>query len=451
MEDMGVSDKTVIDVLDDTFQGRDYDLRLLSINEFKGLSNQLTAFASQYQAPPRIPGKTRYYAGGAAWNNTQESVGKIWFGFAGLKYGADMAAVQTLCLIHDSVVCHDPVTDLIGAHRTEFLPTFYKNIWEGELTTDNNVYGTQPFTKELIENAAQSLNATLRVYDQARELIQIGYLIPVPTRILLKQNKDTLLTQLRHSARDQTMLQIATESKTIPVNDEIINCFIMPIGPKTLRPGPCNNNPPLRLHYGLQHHLKCLLVAYETQADFGPFDDFNWNTLSYKYDKLSELFRKRSSTNLAKTVASSSLVIPIVREFSVYDVVKVRRDEEVFEELRDMLRKTAEPSLVSADLTKFHEDYEAQLADSIEEWRGVIIGSQRKKGLFRDISSLSKSALALTGSMALFSTNDIVSAIIGTGLALPGVYYGLTDLLAGGQDPKRRLFKVLRRYEFHRG
>ena len=440
--------KTVIDVLDHVFQGRDYDLRLLSKEEFQELSNQLTIFASEYQAPARIPGKTRYYAGGAAWNTTQECVGKIWFGFAGLRYGADMAAVQTLCLIHDSVVCHDPVTDLIGAHGTDFLPQFYKNIGEGEITTDSNVFGTRPLTKEIMEHAAESLNATLRVYDQARELIQLGYLIPVPTRILLKQQRQTFLTQLRHSARDSRMLQIATESKTIPVNDEIINSFMMPDGPTKIKFGPCENNPGLRLHYGLQHHLKCLLVAYKTEADFGPFDDFGWNTLAYKYDQLAELLRKKSLINLAKTVAVSNLAIPVVREFSVYDVVSVRRDEEVFEELRNILRKTAEPSLVSTDLTKFHEDYEAQVADAIEQWRGVILGSQKKKSLFRDVSSVGKAALFSAGSIVLFSKDNYVSAMLAAAVALPGLYSGLTGLLVGGQDPKQRLFKVLRRYTF---
>ena len=440
--------KTVIDVLDHVFQGRDYDLRLLSKEEFQKLSNQLTVFASEYQAPSRIPGKTRCYAGGAAWNTTQECVGKIWFGFAGLKYGADMAAVQTLCLMHDSVVCHDPVTDLIGAHGTDFLPRFYENIWEGEITTDSNVFGTKPLTKEAMEHAAESLNATLRVYDQARELIQLGYLIPVPTRILLKQHRHTFLTQLRYSARDPRMLQIATESKTIPVNDEIINSFIIPAGPTGLKVGPCENNPTLRLHYGLQHHLKCLLVAYKTEADFGPFDDFGWNTLAYKYDQLAELFRKKSLINLAKTVAVSRLAIPVVREFSVYDVVSVRRDEEVFEELRNILRKTAEPSLVSTDLTEFYEGYDAQLADAIEQWRGVILGSQKKKTLFRDLSSVGKGALFLAGSIALFSKDNYVSAILAAAVGLPGLYSGLTDLLVGGQDPKQRLFKVLRRYTF---
>ncbi len=443
--------KTVIDVLDHAFQGRDYDLRLLSKEEFQKLSNQLTDFASEYQAPSRIPGKTRYYAGGAAWNNTQECVGKLWFGFAGLKYGADMAAVQTLCLMHDSVVCHDPVTDLIGAHGTDFLPRFYENNWEGEITTDSNVIGTRPLTKESMEHAAESLNPTLRVYDQARELIQCGYLIPVPTRILLKQHSHTFLTQFRHSVRDPRMLQIASDSKTIPVNDEIINCFMMPDGLTKLKPGPCNNNPALRLHYGLQHHLKCLLVAYKTAADFGPFDDFGWNTLAYKYDQLTDLFRGKSLIKLAKTVAASSLAIPVVREFSVYDVVSMRRDEEVFEELRDILRKTVEPCSVSTDLTKFYGDYEAQLADAIEQWRRVILGSQKREGLFQDISSVGKHTLMLAQSIALFSTDAIVTAIVGTGVALPGLYSGLTGLLAGGQNPKQRLFKVLRRYTFPEG
>ncbi len=442
-----MSNKTVIAILNEVFQDRDYDLSLLSIEEFKDLSNRLTVFASEYEAPPRPAGTSRYYAGGTAWNSNQVPQSKVWFGPAGLQYGADMAIVQTLCLMHDSVACHDPVTDMIGAHKADFLSPFFSNLYEGEIITDSDNYGTKSITKETIENAAARLNPTLRVYDQARKLIERGHLLPVPTRVLLVQNQHSVETQLRYAGRDSEMLRIAAESKTIPTNDGVINVFMQPNGSSKISVGLALDNPALRLHYGIMHHLKCLLVAFKASADFAPFDDFGWNTLAYKYDELAKNLFKKSLINLAKTVATSNLAIPIVRGFSVQDIVSIRHDEEVFEELRTILRRSAEPVLVSRDLSEFYDDYERQALDAIEQWRGSISAFPHKRNLFKNTLIAGGSALAVASAI-MFATEDPVSSIIKGVSGVPGLYYGLKDLLVSGQDPKQRLFKIMRRYSF---
>ncbi|MGO9566694.1 MAG: hypothetical protein ACLP5H_04035 [Desulfomonilaceae bacterium] len=243
--------KTVIDVLDYIFDGRDYDLRLLSLKEFEKLSLELTAYASNYEAPPRPPGRTRYYGGGTTWHTSPAPGSVIWFGTEGLRYGPDVVIAQTLCLVHDSVVCHDPVTDFIGRHRTDFLPSYYVGTAGGEKIEDSQLYGDRPLSGSLIDAAATHLNAILRVYDLARELIQNGYLIPVPTRVLLKHNEHAVLTQMRHAARDQQMLKIAGQSKTVPVSDGTINLFFEHLGGTKLAVGPADHNPSLKLHYGV--------------------------------------------------------------------------------------------------------------------------------------------------------------------------------------------------------
>ena len=441
-----MNNETVIDILDEVFQDRDYDLTLLSKDEFEELSQRLTLFASNYEAPPRSPGESRYYAGGTAWNTGQECAGKIWFGPAGLQYGGDMAVAQTFCLMHDSVVCHDPVTDLLGAHRTDILPKFFENIFQGEVIADSNCYGVQPLTKTIFDDAAARLNPTMRVYDVAREFIQRGYLIPVPTRILLRKKAHAISTQIRQSARDARLLQVAAKSKTIPVFDGAINMFIAPSANSKMSVGPTSDNPVLRLHYGLMHHLKCLLVAHKSSADFAPMDDFGWQTLSYKYEELARILRPKSSMNCAHISASSALAIPMVSGFSIYDIIGVRRDEEVFEELRKILRQTTQPQLVSVDLEDFYRDYESQVIDALEQWKAVVSTSSKKRNLFRNISLVAGAAISTVGEIVL-NSSDPSGLIVATG-GLPGFYYLLNNLLTAGQDPEQRLSKILRRYSF---
>jgi hypothetical protein len=439
-----LENRTVIDVLDEVFDGRDYDLNLLSPNETKTLSNKLTEFALGYTSPPRLVGQSRYYGGGTSWNTDKQSKSRVWFGPAGLLYGADMEIAQTLCLMHDSIVCHDAVTDLLGNHSTEFLPSFHNNIIQGECSVDTQIFGTQPLSDKLIANTAARLNPTLRVYDCARELIQRGFIIPVPSRVLIRQNEKKFLTQFRHSQRDSEMMKISAESVNIAVSDGSTNSFLYPQGSK-IRFGNAAKDPHLRLHYGLLHHLKCYLVACKANADFLPSDDFGWRTLEYKIAEYTKSMKIRSLAKLSKTAASATLAIPIVQGFSPQDIVSIRRDELVFEELRKILRKTTEPSLSGQNMSEFYKDYQAQLSDAIEQWWGKIAKSSNKMGLFRSAALTGGSAICLAGAL-IFQTEAPVSKFITVAGGLPGLYYGIKDLLTGGADPKRRLFKILRRY-----
>jgi hypothetical protein len=438
--------KTVIDVLDQIFDDRDYDLRLLAPKEFEKLSLELTIYASNYEAPPRSPGRTRYYGGGNTWHPSPVSGSAVWFGTAGLRYGPDVEVAQTLCLIHDSVVCHDCVTDFIGRYRTDFLPSYHEACWCGEKITDSELYGDKPSSGSLIDEAAVRLNAILRIYDMARELIQKGYLILVPTRVLLKQSEHAVLTQMRHAAHDEQMLQIAGQSKTVPVSDGIINQFVEPVEGTKLAVGPADHNPGLRLHYGIMHHIKCLLVAHKALADYAPPDDFGWRTMEYKWDQLFESLSKKSSLGAAKIGAQSSLAVPIVRGFTVSDIVSIRRDEEIFEELRGIIGKTVDPILGPRGLDDFYADYDRQAADALDRWRRVIQTSPKQKGLFRNIATATAGCIGVAAVLA-FAT-DSTARSIQVAAGLPGLYYALKDLLLAGLDPSRRLFKVLRRYSF---
>lgn len=449
--DMSPFRKTVIEVLDEVFLGRPYDLRLLEHHEFERLSELLSEFASRYEAPVRGPGTTRYYGGGTAWNSSNTPDPKIWFGSRadGLYYGPDVKAVQTLCLMHDSVVCHDAVTDMLGRHRTEFLPShFSSRVRQGECIVDEELLGTRPVSTEVIEFAADRLNATLQVYDKARQLIQRGYLIPVPTRVLIRKNKAQLMTQVRHGLHDPKLLRFAKEANTIAVGDGAVNVFLYATGPATISAGPFFEHPDLRLHYGLLHHLKCLLVAFETRADFMPSDEFGWRSLDYKYEELIAHLGTKSRFNLKKMAASSLLAIPIVRGFEIDDIVSIRRDEEVFEELRRILGSATEPEIGGRSMSEFVKDFEAEAADALERWRGTISASPGRRRLFRDIAMVGGNSTAVIGcGVAIFLGQEPVSALISAAAGLPGLYLGLTDLLVAGNDPKKRLFKVLRKYK----
>ncbi|MGO9571356.1 MAG: hypothetical protein ACLP5H_27845 [Desulfomonilaceae bacterium] len=168
--------------------------------------------------------------------------------------------------------------------------------------------------------------------------------------------------------------------------------------------------------------------------------------MEYKWDELFEFLTKKSSLRAAKMAAQSSLAIPIVRGFSVSDIVSIRRDEEVFEQLRGIIGNTVDPILGPLGLEGFYADYDRQAADALDQWRRVIQTSPRKKGLFRNIATGTGALIRVAAVLAFVSDSTVRSFLLAAGL--PGLYYALKDLLLAGVDPSRRLFKVLRRYSF---
>lgn len=441
-----MTQETVIDVLDRVFNGREFDLSLLSNEELLHLSEELTTFAINYKAPPRHSGTSRFYGGGIIWNNTSSSKPAVFIGPYGLFHGTNAQALQTLCLAHDSVVCHDAVTDLLSASTSSFFPSFYQNLWQGEDRFDDVGLGQIPVTTELRAYTIQRANPILRVYDRARPLIQKGYLIPVPTKPLLIKHKHQILTQLRHSHRDSAIMELATQTGSVGVTDVSVSLFMQPIAGNKININNASNNPNLRLHYGMLHHLKCLSVAFQASADFVPTDDFGWGVLNQKYDELHKILTRKSKETFYKHAAQSALMIPLVKKFSIDDIVSIRTNEDVFEELRKLLRSSVGNfDLAGRSLPDFYRDFEEEKIEALANWKRRISAYDVKKNLFKDIA-LTTSGIIGVGTSLLFLT-DSPAAVIASVSGLSGIYYGLKDLLFAGSNPKNRLIKILRRYQ----
>lgn len=438
--------ETVIDVLDSVFEGRDFDLSILDDAELTKLSEKLTTYASNYTAPTREPGKSRFYCGGTIWSSNTSNTMIAW-GPAGLANSANADVLQTLCLAHDSVVCHDVLTDLLSSHTISFLPSFYTNIKQGEVASNETSLIKTPITQENRNNIIRTLNPILRIYDLARRLIQQGFLIPVPTRIAMQKYKTQILTQMRYAHQDPVVKTLAAKEGSIAVKDDALSLFVQPGGGTKLRLDNAIDNPALRLHYGMIYHLKCLAVAYVAGADFTPTDDFGWEVLDYKYEELYKLLTKKSKSTFHKYAAQSALMIPIVTKFAIEDIVSIRTNEDIFEELRNLLRNSIESiDYTTRSMSELYRDYEMEMAEALTNWKSQIDSSGKRKGLFKDLALVASSAIEVGASLIFLA--DTPAAIIASAAGLPGIYYGLKDLLFAGCTTERALLKILRKYKW---
>lgn len=365
---------TIIDVLEGALDGdlTPSAIERLGLKEIAELGEAVQDFYDSWTVPEAPEGELRVHLGGWVAGNTA------------LPGARDL--LHTGLLYAHQVLVHDPIAAYFEPKRKALrgLPPIRHRSGMSLQASQGHLEATGGWVNfENLEGARSSLVAAVEALAPLGPLIKTGTVIPVPHLRVAIERQDAVETAVRHMIRDEsfrTAVENPIDGPALCADDA--QAFRIVTEPLRSRADVLNQNfgPPAF------YLARSVAVADAFGATYLPPSATDWALFEDRLTQLSGLPLERSGKlglRVVSAVARSRL--PLITGLEASAVVRVRRDEEAFEDWRRALRRAvrqieSSPSSGAA----FETESKEVLGDSLTPMAEEVGRAVRRSAILRD-------------------------------------------------------------------
>jgi hypothetical protein len=393
---------TVVDVLENALQGDVTAERARSLSD-RDIDELLDHIEHHYEswAPPPMTTELRMYTG---------------TGVAGGWLSSELRDyLFSTLLYYPSVVVHDPLARYADRHlATLELPS--PPVTKMGFTigySEADLLATSHSAPRDYHNIRQLLEVFLPVCAQLAPLFRAGVVIPVAPWKIARHSQQQILTAVRHDVRDQRFVDAARNYVDDPpsVSDQI------QITAPVLGSDSWKGGDTIAVAQAPSYFLnRTLAVADSVNARFVP------STLtdqSLVEAKLRRLHARNIDMVISRALESATL--PLFRDLEPSTLLKIRRDNEAFEDWRSGLRsaiKTIESAI--ADEAAFKREANEVLGDLLIPKANELLRQSSASAVMRghtatEVAEFSIGAAILYGAADITNTQFAIPALAALG------------------------------------
>lgn len=292
-------------------------------------------------------------------------------------------------LYHEALVTHDPIADFFGVQERwfpEFRPIRAAN---GSMSIESGPHlWNQQLSYEAMQDSLDDIRGFLGhmipYLFELGPLLDNGILLPRPQWKILKERQQALFASVRHDAKNSDMVsgtsKIINELGPLPIWDNLNGLHVQ-------------MNQPIReadkrweWQYEFYQLAKQISFADKYGTTYIPQSASELELLRLK---ITQLTRKQETTPRPTTLAEITRFVLPDLELPAQTAIKIRQDEESFQEWKETIRKIDRDS---------GTDSPNELKQRIEDTLAPIS---------REIDKLSRRA-----SLKKFASQDAVSAVL---------------------------------------